>query len=161
MLAARREVVYTSATMATLTERLEDDYKTALKAGERLRVDAIRLIKAGIQRAAIEKRKETLEDQEVIQVITQQAKQRRETIESAKQGNRNDVLSQATAELAILNAYLPQRLSEEALRQLIDEAVGAVGPNQGQVMKYVMGKAAGAADGNVVSQLVGARLKNG
>ncbi|MBI3083058.1 MAG: GatB/YqeY domain-containing protein [Candidatus Omnitrophica bacterium] len=145
--------------MATLAERLESDYRSALKAGERLRVDALRLIKAGIQRVAIEKRKESLEDQEILQVIAQQAKQRRETIGFAKQTNRDDVVAQATAELALLNSYLPQQLSEDALKQLIEEAVKAVGSIQGQVMKHVMGKAAGAADGKVVSRLVAERLK--
>jgi len=147
--------------MPTLAERLESDYKAALKAGERLRVDTLRLIKASMQRVAIEKRKETLEDQEVVQVLQQQAKQRRETIEAAKQANRQDVLSQATEELAILNTYLPQQLTQEAVAQLVDEAVRTVGANQGQVMKFVMGKAAGAADGKLVSQLVAERLKQG
>lgn len=145
--------------MPTLTERLEADYKTALKAGERLRVDTLRLIKAGIQHVAIEKRKASLDDQEVIQVLTQQAKQRRETIESAKQNGRDDILTQATQELAMLNAYLPQPLSEEEVARLIEEAIGAVGPQQGPIMKYVMGKASGAVDGKLVSRLVGERLK--
>ena len=145
--------------MATLIERLEADYKTALKAGERLRVDTLRLLKAGIQRVAIEKRKETLEDQEIIQVLAQQAKQRRETIESAKGADRQDVLTQATQELAIVNSYLPQQLSQEAVQGLIEEAIRSVGPNQGQIMKYVMGKASGSADGKLVSQLVTERLK--
>lgn len=147
--------------MGSLTERLEADYKTALKAGERLRVDTIRLVKAGIQRTAIDKRKEGLDDQEVIQVVAQQAKQRRETIESARHSNREDVLSQANEELRILNSYLPQALSPETLKQLIDEAVSSVGPNHGPVMKYVMAKAAGAADGKLVNQLVAERLKSG
>ena len=145
--------------MPTLAERLDTDYKTALKAGERLRVDTLRLIKAGMQRAASDKRKDALDDQEIIQVLSQQTKQRRETIESAKQTNRQDVLSQATEELAILTAYLPQQLAQQALEQLIDEALKTVGPNQGQIMKHVMGKAAGTADGKLVSQLVGERLK--
>ena len=146
--------------MATLIERLETDYKTALKAGERLRVDTIRLIKAGIQRAAIDKRKDTLEESEVIQVLAQQAKQRRETIDSAKQTSRQDVFAQATAELDILNGYLPPQLTPEALKQLVDEAIKAVGANQGPIMKYVMSKAAGSADGKLVSQLVAERLKH-
>ena len=145
--------------MASLIERLEADYKTALKAGDRLRVETLRLVKAGIQRMAIEKRKPTLDDAEVTQVLGQQAKQRRETMESAQTGQRQDVLSQATAELAILNAYLPQPLSQEALATLVDEAIAAVGPQQGSVMKYVMGKAPGGADGKAVSQLVAARLQ--
>ena len=144
--------------MATLTERLEADYQTAMKARDRLRVDTLRLIKAGIQRAAIERRQPQLDDQGVTQVIAQQAKQRRETIESAKGAGRQDVLTQAEAELAILNAYLPPPLSEEALRKLVDEAVVAAGPAQGPIMKYVMSKAAGAAEGKVVSRLVAERL---
>lgn len=147
--------------MATLTERLEADYKAALKAGERLRVDTIRLIKAGVQGVAIEKRKATLDDQEVIQVLAQQAKQRQETIDSAKRSNRQDVVTQATQELALLKAYLPQPLSVDALKQLIEEAIKVVGPNQGQIMKHVMGRAAGAADGKTVNQFVSERLKRG
>ena len=145
--------------MPTLTQQLEADYKTALKAGERLRVDTLRLVKAGIQHVAIEKRKTILDDQEVLQVLAQQVKQRQETIESAKQNGRDDVLTQATQELAVLNAYLPQPLSEEAVARLIEEAIGAVGLQQGPVMKYVMGKASGAVDGKLVSRLVGERLK--
>ena len=145
--------------MPTLTERFDEDYKTALKAGDKLRVDTIRLVKAGLQRVAIDKRKDKLDDSEVIQVLSQQAKQRRETIESVKATNRQDVLVQATAELAILTAYLPQQLSPDAIKQLVDEAISTVGPNQGSIMKYVMGKAAGTADGKIVSQLVAERLK--
>ena len=145
--------------MATLTERMDADYKTALKAGERLRVDTLRLIKAGMQRSAMEKRKDTLTDPEILQVLAQQVKQRRETLESAKQSGRQDILDQTAQELAILNTYLPAQLSAEAVKQLIEEAVKTVGPNQGQIMKQVMAKAAGAADGKMVSQLVSERLK--
>jgi uncharacterized protein YqeY len=144
--------------MPTLIERIEADYKTAMKAGDRVRIDALRLIKAGVQRVAIEKRQPQLDDQGVAQVITQQAKQRRETIESAKSAGRQDILTQAEAELALLTAYLPQQLSEEALRKLVEEAVGVAGPSQGPVMKYVMSKAAGAAEGKLVSRLVAERL---
>ena len=145
--------------MATLSERLETDYKTALKAREQHRVETLRMIKAAIQRLAIEKRKDTLDDQEIIQVLTQQAKQRRETLEAAKRGGRQDVMTQATEELALISAYLPPPLSPEAINRLIDEAIASVGSHQGQIMKFVMGKTAGAADGNVVSQLVSQRLK--
>ena len=147
--------------MATIAERLDEEYKTALKAQDRLRVDTIRLVKAAMQRVAIDKRKDTLDDQEVTQVVHQQVKQRRETLEAAKQAGRQDIASQATEELAILIAYLPQALSPEVLKQLVEEAIAAVGPHQGPMMKFVMGKAAGAADGTRVSQLVAERLKRG
>ena len=144
--------------MPTLIERIESDYKTAFKAGERLRIDTLRLIKAGIQKVAMDKRKDTLDDQEVIQVLSMQAKQRKETIESAKKAGREDILTQTTQELSLLNNYLPQQLSEEALRKLIDEAITSVGKTQGLIMKEVMAKAAGAADGKVVSRLVAEKL---
>ena len=147
--------------MPTLTERVEADYKTAMKAGERLRVDTLRLIKAGIQRVAIDKRKPSLDDAEVLQVLAQQAKQRRETIESAKQASRQDVVAQAMQELEILSAYLPQQLSEDAVKKLIEEAIQAVGLQRGPIMKHVMAKAAGATDGKIVSRLVGERLTQG
>ncbi len=147
--------------MPTLNERLEADYKIAMKAGERIRIDTLRLIKASLQRVAIDKRKDVLEDQEVIQVLNQQAKQRRETLEAAKKAGRQDMFTQTTQEIAVLSAYLPQQISQEALKQLIEEAITSVGLNQGQIMKYVMGKSAGGADGNTVSRLVGERLKQG
>ena len=147
--------------MATLVERVEADYKTAMKAGDRRRVDTLRLIKAGVQRVAMDKRKETLEDPEVVQVLSQQAKQRQETIDSAKQTNRPDILTQAMEELAILRSYLPKPLSQDELRGLINEAVAAVGLQQGPIMKYVMGQTAGVADGKLVKQLVAERVKQG
>ena len=144
--------------MSTLKERIEADYKTAFKSGERLKVDVLRLIKADLQRVEIDKRT-ALADQDVIQVVSKQTKQRQETIDAAKKGGRADVAAQTEQELAILKTYLPAAMSTEQLTALIDEAVKTVGTNQGLVMKHVMGKAAGAADGKIVSQLVGARLK--
>jgi uncharacterized protein YqeY len=122
-------------------------------------VDALRMIKAGVQRVAIEKRQDTLDDQGVAQVISQQVKQRKETLESAKTAGRQDVVTQTEAELKLLTAYLPEQLSEDAIRALIAEAIAAVGPQQGLIMKHVMGKAAGAADGKTVSRLVAEQLK--
>ncbi len=145
--------------MPTLIERLETDYKIAYKAGERLRVETLRLVKAGIERVAIEKRKQTLDDAEVVQVLTQQAKQRRETLEALKSANRPEAVQQATQELEILAAYLPKQLSDDELRRLVDDAIAEVGQQQGPIMKQVMAKAAGAADGKRVSQLVAERLK--
>jgi uncharacterized protein YqeY len=145
--------------MPTLTERIESDYKQALKAGQRLRVDTLRLLKAGMQRVASDKRKDALEDSEVLQVLSQQAKQRRETLESAKQAGRQDVAAQATQELEILGGYMPSQLSDEAILKWIEEAIASVGKQQGQIMKHVMAKTAGAADGKRVSQLVTQRLQ--
>ena len=146
--------------MVTLIEQLDTDYKTALKAQDRRRVDTLRMVKAAIQRVAIDKRQDTLGDPDVIQVLRQQVKQRHETLEAATKGNRPELAAQATEELKLLEAYLPASLSEEALSKLIDEAIATVGANQGQIMKFVMSKATGAADGKTVSQMVGERLRS-
>lgn len=145
--------------MATLTERIDTDYKTAMKARDQRRVDTLRLIKSAIQRVAMDKRKDQLDDPDVVQVLSQQAKQRRETLDAATQGGRAEMVTQTNEELAIIAGYLPQQLSPDAIRQLVDEAIAAVGPNQGLIMKTVMAKAAGAADGKTVSQVVAERLK--
>ncbi len=142
-----------------LFEQIDADYKLALKAGDRLRVDALRMIKADVQRVTIDQKTDRLDDAGIQQVLARQVKQRRETLEAAKQSNRQDILTRTTEELAILTAYLPTPLPEAELARLIDEAVAAVGSQQRQVMKYVMSKAAGAADGATVSRLVASRLK--
>ena len=147
--------------MPTLTERIETDYKQALKAGQRLRVDTLRLIKAAMQRVAMERRKDTLDDPEIVQVLANQVKQRRETLESAQKSGRMDVVNQTNEELAIVESYLPPRLSPDAVKPLIEEAFKAVGPNQGQIMKHVMGRVQGQVDGQVVARLVAERLKAG
>ena len=147
--------------MSDFMTRIESDYKEAFKAGQRTRIDTLRLIKAAVQRAKIDKRKDQLDDTEIIQVLSQQAKQRRETIEAVKQADRQDLLAQAEEELAILNGYLPQQLSDDAVRQLIDEALASVGKNQGPIMKYIMAKSSGTLDGKRVSRLVAERLQKG
>jgi uncharacterized protein YqeY len=145
--------------MSTLNNRILDDYKTAFKAQDRLRIDTLRLVKAALQKVQIDKRKDALDDAEVLQVLAQQAKQRQETIDAAAKSSRTDILDQAKQEMAILQAYLPARLTADAIKTLIDEAITSVGANQGQIMKFVMAKAGGGADGKLVSQLVAERLK--
>jgi len=147
--------------MSTLMERIEADYKSAMKAQERVRIQTLRLIKAAAQRAAMDKRKDALDDPEIVQVLSQQAKQRQETIDAATKNNRPEIAAEATEELRLISAYLPERLSAEAIKRLIEEAINAVGTQQGPIMKHVMAKAAGAADGKQVSQLVAERLRQG
>jgi len=145
----------------SLWDRIGTEYLAAYKAGDRVRVDTLRLVKAALEKVSIEKRKDRLDDAEILQVLTQQAKQRRETLEAVKASGREDIIAQTNQELAILTAYLPQPMSDDALGTLIEEAFQTAGQNQGQVMKYVMGKAGGAVDGKRVSQLVAQRLSKG
>jgi len=144
--------------MGALSDQLQRDYPAAVKAQNRRRIDTIRLIKADLEKLAIEKKTQDLSDEDVMQILRKQVKQRREMLEAARASGRQEIIAQTTEELKILEGYLPQPLGREGLQALIEEAITSVGPQQGPIMKFVMGKAAGAADGKLVSQLVAERL---
>jgi hypothetical protein len=103
-----------------------------------------------------------LDDDEVIEVAAKEAKRRKESIEAFKGGGRDDLVAKEEAELSVLEAYLPQALTEAELATLVDEAIAAAGassPKQlGEVMKALMPKVRGRADGAAISALVKARL---
>lgn len=141
----------------TLLERLENDLKDAMRAGDRARVSSIRLSLASIRNAAIEKRR-PLNDSEVVSVLQKEAKSHRESIEEFRNGNRPDLVAKEEAELAVVEEYLPQQMPREEVvdlaRRVIDE-VGATGPrDMGKVMPRMMAAVAGRADGKMVSQVV-------
>lgn len=137
--------------------RLREDLKVALKQKDTLRTSVIRLVLAEIKNAEIAQRKPLNEDK-IIDVISRGAKRCRESIEAFKQGNRDDLVAEAEAELAILQDYLPKQMSREeiiaAARQVI-EATGAkeVG-EKGRVMSQLMPQLKGKAEGKEVSDVV-------
>jgi hypothetical protein len=145
-----------------LEEKIFNDYKQALKNKDTLRVSTLSFLRASISKALIEKRKKNLDDSEVISLIKKQAKQRQDSIEQFKKGNRQDLADKETAELEILKSYLPAELSAEEIKKIIDEAVSeaqaATAQDTGKVMKLVMPRVAGKADGKLVSELVRSRL---
>jgi len=145
-----------------LEEKIFNDYKQALKNKDTLRVSTLSFLRASISNALIEKRKKNLDDSEVIGLIKKQAKQRQDSIEQFKKGNRQDLADKETAELEILKSYLPTQLSEDEIKKIIEElivATGAQGPkDMGKVMKGLMAQTAGQADGKLVSELVKERL---
>jgi len=145
-----------------LEEKIFNDYKQALKNKETLRVSTLSFLRASIANALIEKRKKNLDDSEVIGLIKKQAKQRQDSIEQFKKGNRQDLADKESAELEILKSYLPAELSPEELKKIIDEAVSeaqaATAQDTGKVMKLVMPRVAGKADGKLVNELVRLRL---
>jgi uncharacterized protein YqeY len=144
-----------------LREKIADDMRGAMKAREAVRVAALRMLMAAIKNAEVEKRHE-LSDDEVLDVVTREAKRRRESIEAFEKGGREDLVAKEAAELTVLDSYLPERLSDEELAALVDAAIaetGADSPKQmGEVMKALMPKLRGRADGGQVSALVKARL---
>jgi uncharacterized protein YqeY len=140
-----------------LQEKLMDDFKAAMKGGDKRRKLVISLVRASIKNAEIAKQK-TLDDAGVLDVIAKEARQRRESIAEFKKGNRPDLVAQEEAELAILLEYLPQQISREeiiaAARQVIKE-VSAQGPgDKGKVMQKLMPQLKGKAEGSAINEIV-------
>lgn len=150
--------------MSELESRLMEDYKAAMRAGDEIRKDTLRLMRSAIQSAAIDKR-EPLTDEEIWAVLTKQAKQRQESIEMFQQGGRSDLVEREEAELAIIREYLPRQLSRpeiEALARQVIEEVGAAGPrDMGKVMGALMAQVRGRADGRLVNEVVRSLLQGG
>ncbi len=145
----------------TLQEQLTQDMKMAMKQKEQIRLTTIRQVRATIKNREIDLGK-TLDDQEVIQVISTLVKQHKDSIEQFAKGGRQELVEKEEAELAILEAYLPQQLSEDEITALVKEAIAAVNAasmkEMGNVMKYIMPKVQGRADGKLVNQVVKAQL---
>ncbi|MBP1778026.1 MAG: uncharacterized protein H6Q86_4037 [candidate division NC10 bacterium] len=140
-----------------LKAQLNEDLKSALRSGDKLRTSVIRLLTALIKNREVEKRG-PLTDAEAIQAVSASCKQRQEAIEQYRQGGRQDLVDKETAELAILQTYLPAALSPDELQTLVREAIQdaqASSPREmGKVMALLMPKVTGRADGKVVSTLV-------
>ncbi|MBD3306474.1 GatB/YqeY domain-containing protein [candidate division KSB3 bacterium] len=147
----------------TLKDQLTDDMKTAMKQKDKIRLATIRLVRSAIKNREIETGQE-LNDAEVIQVISTLVKQHHDSIEQFQQGGREELVAKEQAELAILETYLPEQLSTEELQALVQEAIAAVDATSmkemGRVMKYIMPKVQGKADGKVVNQLVKEQLSS-
>ena len=151
----------------SLKERIASEIKTAMKSGDQTTVGVLRMVNAKILEKEVELRSKKgrdyqLDDDETLGVILTYAKQRRQSIDSYREGGRDDLVAQEEAELAILQQYLPEQLSEEDLEKLIDEAIsetGASGPqDMGTVMGALMPKVKGSVDGKVVSEAVRRKL---
>ena len=140
-----------------LKQKLTDDLKQAMKDGDKVKRSAIRLLMAAINNAEIARRA-PLEDTDILGIITKEVRQRRESIEAFKQGNRQDLVAQEEAELAILQEYLPQQMTREevaeAARRVIEE-VGALGlGDKGKVMPKLIAQLKGRADGQEINAVV-------
>ncbi len=140
-----------------LKTQLGEDLKTALRSGDKLRTSVIRLLTALIKNREVEKRG-PLTDAELIQAVSASCKQRQEAIDQYRQGKRQDLVDKETAELQILQSYLPAALGPEELQVLVQEAIResqAASPREmGKVMALLIPKVTGRADGKVVSGLV-------
>jgi hypothetical protein len=144
-----------------LKDRIQEDMKTAMRSGEKDRLGAIRMILAAIKQREVDERI-TLDDAQTLAVIEKMIKQRREAIAQFQSGGRQDLVAKESAEVALLQSYLPAQLNEAELDALIGEAIAAAGASSikdmGKVMGLVKAKAAGRADMSAVSARIKQKL---
>ena len=144
-----------------LYDTLMNDMKTAMKAHEMAAVNALRGVIARVKDVTVNAGKE-MTDEAILQVIAKGVKQREESIAQFEAAGRAEIAEGEKTEMALLKRYLPEQLSEEAVAALVKETIAAVGATSkkemGKVMKEVMARAKGQADGKLVSRLVGAAL---
>lgn len=140
-----------------LTDQLQGDLHQAMRARDAIRVSVIRLLRSSIGYQEKETQK-PLVDAEVLELISRQVRQRRESIEMYQKGHRQDLVDKETAELAILQEYLPAQLSEEELSELVQQVIAEVGAtgakDKGHVMGRMMPQVRGKAEGGAVNQVV-------
>ena len=145
----------------SLKEQLNESMKTAMKARDDLRLSAVRMVRSAVKNREIEQKKE-LNDQEIIEVISTLAKQRRESIRLYRDGNRLDLAEKEESELEILLGFLPAQLSPTEIDALVDQVIAETGAqgakDMGRVMKALTPLTAGRADGRVVSETVKRKL---
>jgi uncharacterized protein len=147
--------------LATLKERINDDVKAAMRSGERERLGVIRMITAAIKQREVDERI-SLDDAQVLSVLEKMIKQRKESVEQFKAGNRQDLADKEAAEITLLQGYMPSQLSPAELDALINEAVAATGAasikDMGKVMAVIKTKAQGRADMGAVGAKIKAKL---
>lgn len=141
----------------SLKERLANELKDAMRNKDQLRKNVVTMIRADIKQVEVDKRVE-LTDEDIIEIISKQAKQRRDSMKEFEKGGRDDLVKQAEQEVNVLMEYLPEQLSEEEIEIIIKEVIANIGAtsmkDMGKTMAAAMPKFKGRADGNVVNQIV-------
>lgn len=147
-----------------LLERLESDMVKAAKARDSERLGAIRFVRSRTKNRQIELKRE-LKDEDVVEVLSRIAKQHRESIEQFQEGGRDELVEHERRQLSVIEEYLPAQLGEQELLEILSgviEETGAAGPRDiGTVMKTIMPRVKGLADGKIVKALVQSRLTGG
>ena len=144
-----------------LSQRIREDMKTSMKAGDKRRLGVIRLILAAIKQREVDERIE-LDDSQTLAVLDKMVKQRRDSIEQFEKAGRNELAEQESFEIEVLQAYMPEALSEEEIDAMIAEAISGTGAaslrDMGKVMGLLKPKIQGRADMGAVSAMVKQRL---
>lgn len=145
-----------------LRDRIMADVKTAMKEKETLKLNTLRFLQAAIKNREIELRPNPITMDDVLAVLKKTVKQRKESIEQYTAAARQDLVDQETAELKVLESYLPAQLSREQIEKAVLEVIAALGAksikDMGAVMKETIAKTAGAADNKIVSEIIKSKL---
>jgi uncharacterized protein YqeY len=145
----------------SLKERITDDMKAAMRSGEKERLGVIRMITSAIKQREVDERI-SLDDGQVLSVLEKMIKQRKESLVQFQAGNRQDLVDKESAEITLLQGYLPSQLSDADIDGLINDAIAASGAgsikDMGKVMAIIKGKAQGRADMAAVGAKIKARL---
>ncbi len=141
-----------------LKERIQDDMKTAMRAGEKERLGTIRMILAGIKQREVDERIQ-LDDAQVMSVLEKMIKSRKESLVHFESGGRADLVAKETAEITLIQSYLPAQLSDSEIDALIAEAITATGATSVKDMGKAMGLIKSKAQGQADMAVVGAKLK--
>ncbi len=140
-----------------LREQIDADIKTALKSGAKDKLSALRMLSAALKNKQIDKRR-PLTDDEVIETVRSLIKQRKDSIEQFAKGGRQDLVDKETAEVAVLEVYLPKQMSREEIEALVRDAIARTdaqgAKDMGKVMKALIPLVAGRADNKLMSELV-------
>jgi len=142
----------------SLKSQIQEDLISAIKAKEPIKVSALRMLKAEIMKFEVSGTKKEATDEDIITLIQKQVKQRKDSEEQFRNGDREEMANKEAEEAKILSAYLPEQMSEEEVKKAVQEAITQVGANSkadmGKVMGAVMPKVKGKADGKLVNKLV-------
>lgn len=140
-----------------LAQKIETDFKEALKAKDVIKTETLRMLKAALNNFLIEKRKAQIEEAELIGLIQKQVKLREDSIESFQKGGRKDLVEKESKEKSILESYLPKALSDQELESLVKAAIQKTGAkakgDMGRVMKEALAQAQGRADGKRINEI--------
>ena len=145
-----------------LMEKIEADLKNAMKEKNEIKLSTLRMLKAALKNKEIDKKVKSLSETDILEAIQKQVKQRKDSIADFEKANRQDLIKKETAEVSILEQYLPKPFSEAELKALIQKAVETVGAktkaDTGKVMKEIMPQIVGKADGKQVNQILSTML---
>ncbi|GIP15327.1 hypothetical protein J40TS1_09690 [Paenibacillus montaniterrae] len=140
-----------------LSDRLTDDMKQAMKDQDKFKLATIRMMRAAVKNQEIDL-KRALNDEEVLQILSREIKQRKDSLQEFKKAGRDDLVENLAAEIDIISKYLPEQLTEEEIQEIVRQTIQELGASSkadmGKVMGALMPKTKGRADGKLVNQIV-------